>query len=148
MAPPGLRRESRLLPVNDKALESWSLPPPPAFSCSFLFPLPQHLSSASPVPRMHLALGLCMCWSPSRANASILHPALAPSRRAYDHPNTTLLSPMPLLPPVTLSTNIYRALLFLRHQGYNLKRHKYMFIAALFTVAKSGKQLKCPPTDE
>lgn len=71
-----------------RSLESWSLPPPPASSCSFLLPLPQHPPSASPLPRMHPALGLCMCWSPSRANASVLHPALAPSGRAYDHSTT------------------------------------------------------------
>jgi len=34
-------------------------------------------------------------------------------------------------------------------QNYNLKRYMHpMFIATLFTIAKTLKQLKCPLTDE
>ena len=122
MAPHCLRRESRLLSVNDKVLESWSLPPPPASSCSFLFPLPQHPPSASPVPRMHPALGLCMCWSPSRANASILHPALAPSGRAYDHPHTTLLGPKAFASSSHSFNQYLLSTTFSEAQGIQLKK--------------------------
>ena len=33
-------------------------------------------------------------------------------------------------------------------QNYNSKRCTLMFIAALFTIAKTWKQPKCPPTEE
>ena len=33
-------------------------------------------------------------------------------------------------------------------ENYNLKRYIPMFTAALFTIAKTWKQPKCPSTDE
>ena len=89
-------------------------------------------------------------WSPhTTTRESVHHTQRSPMRPQRSHCHTSTWHNQTKKKKVNAIWSSSPTPEHVSRQNYNSKRHKHlMFIAALFTIAKRGKQPKCPSSDE